>query len=302
MNGLCNLLGLDPATVGELRYQFFHRAAAAILEARRYRASRAILLIHSFCPDATGLADFIEFGRKLGFERLGRDHVSEVRHMGGISLQLAWVSEEPLPGTSRTYRSVDWLTEFGRTRLSKNFFMRDFLFSDIAAVHGLTNIPDDPKLAIAAASRLCEELLEPLQETFGRLTIRSAYRSAEVNGLGNSKGYSCSTNEANYAAHIWDVRDGDGCMGAMACVVVPSIWDRFHHQPGGWQRLAWWIHDHLPYSSLYFFPKYWAFNIGWHERPERRIDSYVEPVGCLTKPGMPNHDAGHEAEWAPLLA
>jgi hypothetical protein len=49
--------------------------------------------------------------------------------------------------------SVATLTEFGRARLSKSFFMRDFLFSDIAAVHGLSNVPDDPDLAIAAGSR-----------------------------------------------------------------------------------------------------------------------------------------------------
>lgn len=58
--------------------------------------------------------------------------------------------------------SVAALAEFGRVRLSKSFFMRDFLFSDIAAVHGLSNVPDDPDLAIAAGSRLCEELLEPM--------------------------------------------------------------------------------------------------------------------------------------------
>jgi hypothetical protein len=301
LNSLCQLLGLEASTVGNLRYQFFHRTAAAILEARRFRASKAILLIHSFCPNATGLRDYVEFGRRLGFERLGRDDVSEPRVVGGIELRLAWVSDEPLPGSSRTYRSVDWLTEFGRTRLSKSFFMRDFLFSDIAAVHGLSNIPDNPKLAIEAGTRLCGELLEPLQEMFGRIAIRSAYRSPEVNGLGNAKGYSCATNEANFAAHIWDVPDANGHMGAMASIVVPSVWDRFQHQPDGWQRLAWWIHDHLPYSSLYFFPKYWAFNIGWHERPERRIDSYVEPVGCLTKLGMPNHKGSHEAEWRPLF-
>lgn len=179
--------------------------------------------------------------------------------------------------------------------------MRDFLFSDIAAMHGLSNIPDDPELAIVAGTRLCEELLEPLQQTFGRIAIRSAYRSAEVNGLGNAKGYSCAANEANYAAHIWDVRDSNGYLGAMACIVVPSVWDRFQHEPGGWRRLAWWIHDHLPYSSLCFFPKYWAFNIGWHERPERRIDSYVVPKGCLTKRGMTNHGGSHEEEWRPLL-
>jgi len=54
---------------------------------------------------------------------------------------------------------------------------------------------------------------------------------------------------------------------------------------GDWQKLAWWIHDHLPYSSLYFFPVNRAFNIAWHERPQGRIDSYVAPRGCLTKPG-----------------
>lgn len=35
--------------------------------------------------------------------------------------------------------SVDALTEFGRVRLSKCFFMRDMLHSEIAQVHGLLN-------------------------------------------------------------------------------------------------------------------------------------------------------------------
>ena len=180
--------------------------------------------------------------------------------------------------------SVQALTDLGRVRLSKSFFMREMLHSEIAEVHGLLNAPDDPELAIAAGTRLCEELLEPLQDKFGRITIRSAYRSREVNALGNEMqaagkpGYNCASNEANAAHHIWDMRDKDGCMGAMACVVVPSFWDR-HQETGDWQKLARWIDAHLPYSTLYFFPKLWAVNIGWHERPERRIDSYAEPKG-----------------------
>lgn len=174
--------------------------------------------------------------------------------------------------------------------------MRDFLFSDIAAIHSLSNVPDDPDLAIRSGSRLCEALLEPLQDRFGRIAIRSAYRSAEVNAFGNANGYSCARNEANYAAHIWDRLDADGCMGATACVVVPSFWDRFPSE-GDWRKLAWWIHDHLPYSELYFFPTYWAFNIRWHERPVRKINSYAKPGGYLTRPGMDNHDGDHSAEW-----
>lgn len=199
-------------------------------------------------------------------------------------------------------QSVAALADFGRVRLSRSFFMRDFLFSDIAAIHGLANTPDDPDLAIAAGERLCQDLLEPLQDVFGRITIRSAYRSCEVNGLGNrmqakkQPGYSCASNEANYAAHIWDRRDAANRMGATACIVVPAFCDAFS-EDGTWTRLAWWIHDHLPYSSLYFFPKLWAFNIAWREAPERRIDSYVAPRGCLTRPGMANHGGTHRAEW-----
>lgn len=46
---LCALLGLDSGSVGDLRYQLFHRTAAAILEARRYRAKKAVMMVHSFC-------------------------------------------------------------------------------------------------------------------------------------------------------------------------------------------------------------------------------------------------------------
>lgn len=201
----------------------------------------------------------------------------------------------------KSLQSVAALDDFGRTRLSKSFFMREFLYSEIANLHGIPNIPDDPDLAIAAGTRLCTELLEPLQEVFGRIAIRYACRSSAVNGYGNEQqkagkaGYSCASNEANYASHIWDRRDAKGCIGATACIVVPSFADAYE-AGADWRALAWWIHDHLPYSSLYFFPKRAAFNITWHERPERSIKSYVAPVGVLTKPGMANHEGSH-AEW-----
>lgn len=200
--------------------------------------------------------------------------------------------------------SVQTLTEMGRVRLSKNFFLREFLHSEIAVIHGIANIPDDPDLAIAAGTRLCEDLLEPLQDAFGRIAIRSAYRSATINNLGNDlmragkNAYNCGRDD--FAGHIWDRRDAEGCMGATACIVVPSFWDRFQ-APGDWQKMAWWVHDHLPYSHLQFFPRYFAFNIAWHERPKRRIDSFIPPKGCLTKPGMENHAGSHADLWAGIL-
>ena len=196
--------------------------------------------------------------------------------------------------------SVAALEDLGRVRLSKSFYLRDFLYSEIANHYGMPNIPDDPDLAIAAGSRLCEELLEPLQEAFGRIAIRSAYRSPSINEFGNRNKLNCASNEKNYAAHIWDRRDESGCMGATACVVIPWFAE-LYAKGGEWRSMAWWIHDHLSYSTLFFFPKLAAFNIRWHERPERRIDSYVPPKGCLTRPGMPGHEGDHSEWYADFL-
>jgi hypothetical protein len=192
--------------------------------------------------------------------------------------------------------SVKSLEELGRIRLSKSFFMRDFLFSDIANIHGLNNAPHDPDLAIAAGTQLCENLLEPLQDKFGRIAIRSSYRSPSVNQYGNENKLNCASNAANAAGHIWDMRDENGYMGATSCIVIPNFWDVFQEE-GDWQKLAWWIHDHLPYSEIYFFPKLWAFNLTWHERPVRRIDSYIKPRGNLTKAGKDNHQGSHKVSW-----
>lgn len=201
----------------------------------------------------------------------------------------------------REPQTVKALEQLGRVRLSRNFFMRDFLYSEVANRFGLPNIPDDPDLAIDVGKHLCEELLEPIHERFGRLAIRGAYRSCSVNRYGNEHGYNCARNERGYSAHIWDRRDANGRKGAMACVVAPRFADYFA-ATGDWRAMAWWIHDHLPYSMVQFYPLLGAFNIQWHETPRRRIDSYVAPKGTLTKPGMDNHGGSHAAAYARLLA
>lgn len=188
------------------------------------------------------------------------------------------------------------LEDFGRVRLSKSFFMRDFLHSEIGAFHCIRNMPVDPELAIYTGRRLCETILEPLQETFGRIHIRSGYRSPQLNGFGAERRLKCSSNERTYADHIWDVRDADGNAGACACIVVPWFFDRCRGA-GDWQRLAWWIHDHLPYHRMVFFTHQTAFNIGWRENPAREIKSYLQPRGRLTGPGMLNQWGDHSDQY-----
>jgi len=190
----------------------------------------------------------------------------------------------------RTPQTVKALETLGRVQLSTHFQMREFLYSEIAQMNDLRNVPDDPNLAIAAGT---------ITARWGRIIVRSGYRAPDVNRLGNENNWSCGTNEHTAASHIWDTRDRNGYMGATASIVVPGFLQQVSEQ-GGWQRLAWWIHDHLPYDSLYFFPKMWAFNIRWHEQPTRRIDSYVLPRGCLTKPGMQNWHGSHDSWYRDL--
>ena len=193
----------------------------------------------------------------------------------------------------RTPASPAALGDLGRVRLSRHFFLRNFLCSEIGNVDRVPNVPEDPDLAIAAGRGLAEHLLEPLVETFGPIEIRSAYRSPTLNAYGNARqregrrGYECASNESNRAGHIWDLRDADGRMGACATVAVPWLHDRLESGRGDWRDMAYWLWDHLPFAAALFFPKLTAFNLGWKEEdgrgPERTVSSYVQPKGRLIR-------------------
>ena len=204
--------------------------------------------------------------------------------------------ESDAPSANR--KVLEALEEFGRERLSTHFFMRDFLYSEISAVCGIPNIPCDPDLAIEAGQGLCKSLLEPLHRTFGQVVVRSAYRSPAVNAFGNANGFNCGSNERNRAKHIWDCTDADGSIGATACIVIPWFIDtKQYRETRDWRPLAWYIHDHLPYSEMVFYPKNAAFNLNWRQRdPLRRIHSYAAPKGLLTKSGV-NHTGVHSSEY-----
>lgn len=179
--------------------------------------------------------------------------------------------------------SMRGLENLGRVQLSRYFYFRDFLHSEIGAFHGIRNIPDDPDLAIETGRALCDTLLDPLQETFGRIAIRSGYRSAALNRFGNENGLNCARNDHPLECHIWDRGRGDDRI-AGASVVIPWFADR-HAQGRDWRDLAWWLHDHLEYSEIWFFPRLCAFNLVWRPVPLKRIDSYIAPRGALLRPG-----------------
>lgn len=205
--------------------------------------------------------------------------------------------------------TVGELNEFGRTRLSKNFFMREMLYSEVSNVHGVPNIPEEPDLAIEVGRKLCEEVLEPLHERFGHVGIRSAYRSPRLNGYcherfktGDSACW-CTDNEANAARHIWDRRDSAGHLGATATIFIPSYLAHYE-RTGDYKPLAWWIRDNLSgYAEVFFFRPLCAFNIRWYEGPSEKAITFLDPPvrELLTKRGEANFEGDHSAFYAHIL-
>jgi hypothetical protein len=175
------------------------------------------------------------------------------------------------------------LETLGRVRLSRHFYMRDFLYSEIGNIHRIPNIPRDPDLAIANGRRLCCDLLDPLEDTFGRIAIRSGYRSPELNRFGNEHRLNCARNDNPIECHIWDRAAGEDAIAGTS-LVIPWFADQYE-QGRDWRDLAWWVHDHLPYSGMWFFPKLCAFNLDWRPRPLRTISSYIVPKGMLLRAG-----------------
>lgn len=69
-------------------------------------------------------------------------------------------------------------------KLSKNFSLYELISSATAKANQIENIPAEKDLI--KLKRLCTDILQPVREHFGKpVTIRSGYRSAEVNALLN---------------------------------------------------------------------------------------------------------------------
>ena len=86
---ILSLLGLSsiPDTT---RYQLLHRTASAIIEARRYNAAHAVMLVHSFSQSSEWFQDYAAFVSLMGGSAT-EDRMISVGSRSGVSLHLAWV-------------------------------------------------------------------------------------------------------------------------------------------------------------------------------------------------------------------
>jgi len=80
--------------------------------------------------------------------------------------------------SSAKYRqiAIEELETLSLVRLSKNFILRDFLYSTESTALGFPNLPEDPLMVINAGKALCEKVLEPILHHFGRFAITFGYQ------------------------------------------------------------------------------------------------------------------------------
>jgi hypothetical protein len=90
---LCNLLGLQEEAAKSLRYQLLHRTAAALIEAERFNAPVALMLVHSFSPTRSWFDDYSAFATGLGVVAEPNE-IARVGVRQGIELYLGWVQGE----------------------------------------------------------------------------------------------------------------------------------------------------------------------------------------------------------------
>ena len=87
---LLELLGLNRDDVGAIGYQLLHRTASAILEAQRFNARHAVMLVHSFSQEMQHFDDYAAFVALFG-QTAEANQLVQARQLGNITLHLGWV-------------------------------------------------------------------------------------------------------------------------------------------------------------------------------------------------------------------
>jgi hypothetical protein len=82
-------LGVNNPLSDTIRYQLLHRSVSALLTARAFHASTAVMLVHSFSPSSACRDDFAAFCSALSCKQISTD-LFEVPNTAGARLLLGW--------------------------------------------------------------------------------------------------------------------------------------------------------------------------------------------------------------------
>jgi hypothetical protein len=83
-------LNLNEALAGTIRYQLIHRTGSAVIEAKRFGAQHAVMLVHSFSPYREWFQDFEAFSKLLRAE-VAVNRVVYAGQRAGVHLHIGWI-------------------------------------------------------------------------------------------------------------------------------------------------------------------------------------------------------------------
>jgi len=93
IEGLANILALSVDKLLPIKYQLVHRTASALLEADRFCAKHALMLVHSFSQEHKWFEDYASFASLYGNE-VKPDSIVHAGSVNGRELYLGWVTGE----------------------------------------------------------------------------------------------------------------------------------------------------------------------------------------------------------------
>jgi len=91
---LQRILGLEGEDLSGIYYQLLHRTASAIIEAERFHADIAVMLVHSFSQEHRWFDEFSRFAALLGAPQPELNCIYNVGMRGGKPLYVGWTVGE----------------------------------------------------------------------------------------------------------------------------------------------------------------------------------------------------------------
>jgi hypothetical protein len=82
-------LGLTSEIDPNIRYQLLHRTASAVIEAKRFNASKAVMIVHSFSQENLWFEDYAAFLALYGKSAEAGELIS-VAAIDGVELYIGW--------------------------------------------------------------------------------------------------------------------------------------------------------------------------------------------------------------------
>jgi hypothetical protein len=83
-------LGLTDELPAHIRYQFLHRTTSAVMEARRFNARNAAMIVHSFNQDDLWFDEYANFLALFGISACTPGQLSFLKETHGINLYSRW--------------------------------------------------------------------------------------------------------------------------------------------------------------------------------------------------------------------